>query len=247
MPEIFTLITVFLIGIAASYIGAIAGGGGLISIPFLIFTGLPPHVAIATNKLGALGLNIAVIPKFWKEKQIVWKYVLPFTIIGIFGAFIGASLLIQINKDAITKVVGILILLLLPLFFLKKELGTKRIKVGKVKLFFGYIAYTLLMIFGGFFGAAGAIRSFILMYFFGVTIIESNATHRIPWLIGTIIALSVFMYNGIVNYSSGIALCLGMAIGGYLGAHTAVKKGNQWVKAFFTVIVIISAIKILFF
>ena len=85
------------------------------------------------------------------------------------------------------------------------------------------------------------------MYFFGVTIIESNATHRIPWLIGTIIALSVFMYNGIVNYSSGIALCLGMAIGGYLGAHTAVKKGNQWVKAFFTVIVIISAIKILFF
>ena len=73
MPELLNLIAIFFIGLGSNFIGAIAGGAGLISIPFLIFTGLPPHVAIATNKLGALGLNISVIPKFWKEKQIVWK------------------------------------------------------------------------------------------------------------------------------------------------------------------------------
>jgi len=69
---------IFLIGFAAAFIGALAGGGGgLLSIPALIFLGLPANIAIATNKFGAMGFVGSTVGKFHKEKYIEWKYALP--------------------------------------------------------------------------------------------------------------------------------------------------------------------------
>jgi uncharacterized protein len=66
MAEIITLVAVLIIGLLAGLVDAIVGSGGLISIPFLIFTGLPAQVAIATDRLGIIGQNLGSIPKFWK-------------------------------------------------------------------------------------------------------------------------------------------------------------------------------------
>ena len=85
------------------------------------------------------------------------------------------------------------------------------------------------------------------MLFFGFTIIESNATDMIPWLLMSILTLVIFIMNGLVNFKLGIPLVIGMFIGGYIGAHMAVKKGDKWIKTIFIFIVVISAIKILFF
>ena len=67
--RVITFLAAFLIGAVASFIGSMVGGGGLLSIPFLVFVGLPPQVAIATNKMGAIGLILGAIPKFWKAKK----------------------------------------------------------------------------------------------------------------------------------------------------------------------------------
>ena len=69
----------------------------------------------------------------------------------------------------------------------------------------------------------------------------------IPWLFLSLVSLITFMANGIVDYPLGISLFLGMLVGGYLGAHTAVRKGEVRVKTIFTIIVILSGIKLLFF
>ena len=104
------------------------------------------------------------------------------------------------------------------------------------------------MIFGGFFGGgAGTLVLYTLMIFFGFTIIEANATDIIPWFLLSLSGFIIFAINGIVDYGLGIALFLGMLAGGNLGAHTAIKQGNQWVKVIFTIVVIISGIKLLFF
>jgi uncharacterized protein len=248
MAEIITLVAVLIIGLLAGLVDAIVGSGGLISIPFLIFTGLPAQVAIATDRLGIIGQNLGSIPKFWKEKKIQWKYVPAFSLISIIGAYIGANILLSINEEFLNKVVGVVILLILPFIFIKKDIGVKRKTVTKSKKIIGYFLYLLVMTFAGFIGGGvGILVFYTLMIFFGFTIIEANATDNISWFLLSISSLIIFAMNGLIDYTLGIVLFIGMMVGGYLGVKIVIKKGNQWVKPLFVVVVIISAIKLLFF
>src|SRR3989338_8859602 len=128
MELLVSLILVFFIGIFTSFIGVIGGGGGLISIPFLIFIGLPPQIAVATNKCGSVGLITAAIPKFWKAEKIIWKYVLPFTGVSIVAAYFGANLLLSLDPGVLEPILGVMLLFILPFFLFEKELGTIRVK-----------------------------------------------------------------------------------------------------------------------
>lgn len=104
------------------------------------------------------------------------------------------------------------------------------------------------MIWNGFFGTgAGPFSFYNSLFFFGFTIIEANATGIIPWFALSLSSLIIFARNGIIDYRNGIVLFVGMAVGGYLGAHTAIKKGDLWIKRLFILVVIISSIKLLFF
>ena len=248
MGQLSILILVFFVGFIASFIGAISGGGGLISIPFLIFLGLPPQVAIATNKFGGIGLSLGAAIKFIKEKKIIWRYVLPLVIASIIGAYIGANILLNVNQETLSKIVGIILILLLPTIFLRKKVGLERRTVSKNKKILGFIVYFLIMVFGGFFGGGGGILAiYTLTILFGLTFIEVNATDIISWLSMSVFSLMVFMMNGIVNYRYGVVLFFGMTMGGYAGAHTAIRKGNRWVRLVFILVVIASVIKLLFF
>ncbi len=247
MPEIITIISVLLIGIATGFVDTTISSGGLISVPFLIFMGLSPASAIATDRLGSIGQTLTSLPKFWKEKKVLWKYVPFFTILSMVGAMIGANILLNLNQNTLNKIIGTVILILLPLIFLKPELGIKRKKTSKLKLGIGFSLYFLLTIFSGFFGAGtGTISIYMIMYLFGFTIIEIMATGKIPWFVLSLTSLIVFAKSGIINYSFGIVLFIGGAVGGYLGTHLVLKKGNQWVKRLFIVVVIIAAIRLLF-
>lgn len=83
------------------------------------------------------------------------------------------------------------------------------------------------------------------MFFFGFTALEANATKRIPGLAKEIVTIPAFIFAGIISYDNGIVLMLGSLIGGYVGAHIAVKKGNVFVKIVLTIVVAATAIKIL--
>ncbi len=248
MAEALTLILVFLVGVIASFFGSTVGGGGLLSIPFLIFVGLPPQIAIATDRFGGIGQSITAFIKFYKSKKIVWKYVPLLTIISLAGSIIGANILLNINTEILHYIVGVLLLLLLPLIFIRKGIGVQRSKIKKQKIIIGLLLYFLVQIFTGFFGGGtGILIFYILMIFFGLTIIEANATNTIPWMVLSISSVIIFAYNGIIDYRIGIVLLMGMAAGGYIGAHVGIKKGNLWVKRLFVLLVVVSGIKLLFF
>jgi len=246
MPEIITLLLVLIAGIAAGFFDSVLGAGGLISVPSLVFLGLPPQVAIATDRLGTIGQTITATFKFWKK--IVWKYVLIFAIISFLGSFIGANILLNVNPEILQKVVGFLLLFLLPFIFLRQRVGVRRVNPSKSKKLFGLVIYFLIMIFAGFFGqGTGPLIFYALTYFLGFTMIEVLATGIIPWFVLSLSSLIIFALNGIVDYRIGIVLLIGMAIGGYIGAHIALKKGNLWVKHLLVLFVIISGVKLLFF
>ncbi len=247
MPEIIILIGVFLIGVIASILGSLVGGGSLLLIPFLIFIGLPPHVAIATDRFGSLGQTFTAFYKFRKAKKIHWKYVPILAVLSLAGSLIGANILLNINPKILQNIIGVILLLLIPFIFLKRDIGVKNIKQNKYKIAFGLLLYFLVQIFSGFFGGVGTIIFYILIITFGFTIIEANATQIIPIFVLFISSLIIFAFKGIINYWIGAVLMIGMAVGGYIGAHIALKKGDNWVKGLFALLVVILSIKLLFF
>ena len=96
--EIIKLVATFFVGVFASFIGSMVGSGGLISIPFLIFLGLPPHIAIATNRVGAFGLQLGALARFLKSKEIAWKYVGWFSVLALVAGQVGSRLLLQTDE-----------------------------------------------------------------------------------------------------------------------------------------------------
>ncbi len=250
ISELITLNSVLIIGLIAGFLGGFtSGGGNLISIPFLIFLGLPVQTAIATDRFGSFGYVVSTIYKFSQAKKIVYKYVVPLSILSIIGGLIGTSLVINIDKNMLTKIIGAIILILLPLVVWKKDLG---VKSGQVRsrsiLILGFFLYFLSAIYDGFLGAAGGILvAYLFVFIFGLTYTQANATEKIPYAFNAILAIIVFAISGLINYKLGVALLGGELIGAYIGAQQAIKRGDEVVRFIMIVIVILSSIKLIFF
>lgn len=247
MITAYTLI--FLTGVVAAFMGTIVGGGGLISIPLLTMLGLPPQVAIGTNKLGGIGMCLSGIYKYWKEKKINWRLAIILTVIGVPPSLLGTFILINVNKDLLSVIVGILVLLVAPVVLFQKQIQN-RIEKEKTKkhTIIGHILYFLISIYSGFFGGGtGVFARLIYLFFYKVGIVEAGATDLVPGLFANIVSVIFMAVVGIVNYPAAIILFVGMLIGGYLGAHTSVKKGDEFVRILFVIFVIGVGIKLIFF
>lgn len=247
MDPLVTGVLVFLIGLIAGLVGELGTGAGLISIPLLILLGFPSYIAIATHKLGMVGQSIGPVRKYLKEKSVVWKLVLPLTVISVVGSAVGASILVSINKEFLSRIVGLILLFLLPLIFLQKDRGIKRYNVTKKRRVTGFLVYFLIAIYVGFFGGgSGPMFIFLALFFFGLTMIELKATSKIPAFVANLSAVAVFVYNGYINYLYGVILFFSMMVGARVGVYFVFKKGNAWVKTFVVTIIIASSVKLLF-
>ena len=127
--EIIKLVATFFVGLLVSLIGSIVGSAGLINIPFLIFMGLPPHIAIATHRVGAVGLQIGALVRFLKSKEIDWRYVTFFSIMALLAAPLGANLLIQTDPELLKHIIVTVMLLVVMLMFLNKDIGLQNREV----------------------------------------------------------------------------------------------------------------------
>ncbi len=242
------ILIVYGVGTIASFFGIIAGGAGLITIPLLLLFGLPPQIAIATNRLGSFGLITGGLMRYLGKGHIVWKYAIPFSILQIIGGAIGASLLVEINEDLIKNIIAIMILIILPLMHIKKDLGVKEKSTSKPRDILGFIIYFANTIYTGFLGAgAGTIAMLTKLGIFRMTFTQAIATGLIPFSLGIISALVVFIWHGLVDWPLGISLLVGMTTGSYIGAHLTITKGTAWAKTVFTIFVSGIAIKLLFF
>ncbi len=242
-----TLTTGLLIGLVSGFVGSIAGGGGLVSTPLLILSGLNAKVSLGTNKLGGIGLSIGALVKYYKEKKIRWKEQKIFIPLSIIAGFIGSNLLVNSGLEFIRIFTSIAIIILAPLVLINKNFGLNEAETTIIRKIIGTIIYFLLLAFGSFFGpGTGPLIYTCLIYFFGFSIIKAVASNFVPWLFSSLISLIVFINAGIVNFEIGIPLTIGMFIGGYFGAKMAVLKGNLFVKVILALVCIISAVRIIF-
>ncbi|MFH1064032.1 MAG: sulfite exporter TauE/SafE family protein [Candidatus Woesearchaeota archaeon] len=246
--ELLILSLIFTVSLGVSFLAHMIGGGGaLVTVPMFIFLGLPANAAVATHKFGALGGAASALYNFKRAGKIEYRYVIPVTLISIIGSYIGARILIDVDEQLLSKTVAIILLMILPFIFVK-NLGLKRKTVSRKRMMIGYICVFALTIYGGFFGGGvGILNMFVFIFLFGLTYVESNATIKIPWAVSLLVALVVLALHGLIHIIYGLVMLVGTLIGGYLGSNFAIKKGERFVRVAFSVFVVISAIKLLFF
>lgn len=223
---------------AAAFIDAIAGGGGLISLPAYLIAGFPPHMALGTNKFSSSWGSLFATAKFAKDRKIDFsliKFMIPMSFIG---AVLGVKSVLLIDQSFLGPVVMVLILFVGIYTIFSKSLGKVNQYSGATRksATAGMLLAFALGFYDGFFGpGTGTFIIFGLMYIFRFDFVHANGNAKALNLTSNIASLITFAMSAKINYAIGIPVALAMIAGGQLGARAAVKNGYKLIKPVFVV------------
>lgn len=232
------MLMLFLTGLVAGTVDAIAGGGGLISVPMLFFVGLPPHLVFGTNKLqGALG-NLMATRRFWRAGLIVSKEAYLGVFIGLLGAICGATANQLMSPEILKAIAPIMLCAIFIYTLFSPRLGHQDMHPRMTSRVF-YLSFGFLLAFyDGFFGpGSGSFWVFLLMFCLGYNLIKATAYTKLFNLNSSFIAVICFAIGSNIDYRVAITMGAGQIIGGQLGAMLAIKKGAQLIRPLFLTMV----------
>lgn len=243
------ILLIILVGFVAGYVNTLAGSGSLITLPLLIFLGLPANVANGTNRIAIILQNVVGVGSFYQQKQLDFKKDSIIAIPAALGAILGASIAVDINPELMEKVIGMIILLMMLVLLLRPKRFLKGEQYQRDRApWYAYVVFFFIGIYGGFIQAGVGI--FILMGLSlsaGYNLVRANAVKLLIALIYTPFALYVFFINDQVNLLAGLILAAGNMGGAFLASRMAVKHGAKFVRYVLLFIMIVSAVKLLFF
>jgi len=250
MDEIYQYFIIIGVGFLVGFINTIAGGGSLISLPILIFFGLPPSVANGTNRVAIVTQNAMATAGFKSKGISTFPFNVYLGISALFGAIIGAKLAIDIKGETFNKILAIVMFVVVLLIIFKPKIKTEQLKerlTGKY-LWLGMIVFFFFGIYGGFINAGiGFVIILFLHYVHKMNLVRVNATKVVVVFIYTLSALAIFILNDKVDWKVGIILAIGNGIGAWIASRVSVNKGDKFIKSFLVVIIVIMAIKLWFF
>lgn len=235
-------------GVGAGYINTLAGSGSLITLPLLIFLGLPPTVANGTNRVGVLFQTLIATVSFERQGVLNWRGALFLLVPAMLGSLTGAQIAANLNEQVMRQTIGVLMVFMLVILFVqpkrwlkgRPEALEKRPSFTQLLIFFG------IGVYGGFIQAGVGIFLLAgLVLSVGHDLVSANAVKSFIVLGFTIVALIVFVINDQVDWGMGILLAIGNGFGGWLAARTAVKQGAGFVRWLLIAVVIVSALNLL--
>ncbi len=231
----------------AGYVDAIAGGGGLISLPAYFMTGLPVHNCIATNKMSSsMGTAIATY-KYAKSGFIQWRSALLCVPCAFAGSSAGANIALHVS-DGPFKLIMLIVLPLTGAYIInKKEIKPSGAEYSpRTTTLISMLASFVIGIYDGFYGpGTGTFLLLILTGLARIPIFKANGLTKIINLCTNVSALAVFLLNGQVLFPLGPIAGLFNIAGNYLGARNFEKNGSRAVKPVIITVITIFFIKVL--
>ncbi len=246
-PMALKIPLLLLVGVIAGFLNVLAGGGSFLTLPMLIFMGLPPTVANGTNRVAILMQNIVAVKKFHEFKVFPLKFSLLITIPAVLGSLAGAYTATIIPDATFKKALAFIMVIITIITMLNptEKLASKELPLSKgrwVALAFMFLG---IGFYGGFVQAGVGFLILSAMVVAGFDLIHGNAVKVFVILIFTVFALVIFTIQGKVNYLWGAVLGMGNVTGAYLATTVAVKKGNRFIQKVVLVAIVIMAIKLL--
>jgi len=235
-------------GFACGFINTLAGSGSLISLPLLIFLGLPANVANGTNRVAILLQTMVSVNVFRKEKKLNFSNGLMLAAPAIVGAVIGAQIAVNLDEEMMRHVIGGLMVVMLIVIIIKpkrwlvgrEELMEKRPGPVQLLIFFG------IGLYGGFIQAGVGIFLLAgLVLSAGFELVRANAVKNLIVMLFTVFALGVFIFNDQVRFEIGLILAVGNMLGAWVATKMAVQRGAEFVRYILIAVVIVSALVLL--
>lgn len=241
-------VAIFWVGLVGAFIGAGVGGSGLIIVPGIIFLGLSPQAAVATNQFGLIGETLGSWLLLHKAKKIDYRLAFKLSFLAAAGAAAGAATLIHLDSKLVEKLVGLLVLGVGLAVYRKKEVGTETAKLGKLQHRVGiaYVLYSVVGFWGGLFGAGfGLLARYILLFGFRKSLLESAGVSKLTTVAIAVVSIPIFLSKGLFDWNSAVPLFIGMVVGSLFGIRYALKIGDEKLRMLFLVMVVISGLKLL--
>ncbi len=239
-----------LAGFAAGFINTLAGGGSLLTLPMLIFIGLPPSVANGTNRIAIAVQTTFAVLGFKSKGVSTFPFNVYLGLSALGGALIGAQIAVDIKGEVFNRILAIIMIIVVLIIVFKPKMSIKDVEerlTGK-QLWLGIIVFFFFGIYGGFINAGlGFLILLFLHYVNKMSLVRSNATKVAVVFIYTLGALAIFILNDKIDWTVGLILSIGNATGAWFASRWSVKKGDKVIKIFLFVMVVIMATKLWFF
>lgn len=250
MNDILQYGLLIIVGMLAGVINTLAGGGSLLTLPVLIFMGLPPNVANATNRIG-IAFQALIGTAGYRSKGVSnFPFNIYLGISALIGSLIGAQIAVDIKGETFNKLLAIIMLFVVAVIVFKPKASSLQLPerlTGKY-LFYAIIGFFFIGIYGGFINAG---IGFVIILFLNnvnrLSLIKTNATKVSLVFIYTCGALAFFAYNGKVDWSTGFVLAIGTSIGAWWSSRWSVDKGEGVIKIAMVIMVSLMSIKLWFF
>lgn len=246
--ELWKLGLLFAAGVVAGWINVLAGGGSLLSVPAMVFLGMPGPVANGTNRIGIIAQNIAAVWGFFRKGFSDFQLSATLAACACVGAFFGANVGVRLDGEwfdrTLAAVMIIIMIVMMTGFGQKPVTHTDKPR----NLILGHVLIVGAGFWGGFIQiGVGLIMMPILNRVMGLDLVRVNMHKVFIALMFSFVALSVFASQVKIEWALGAALAAGYAIGGWLGASSAVVRGEALIKRVFYLALIAMAVKLLFF
>jgi uncharacterized membrane protein YfcA len=244
----WTYIAVIAAGFVAGFINTLAGSGSLVTLPLLIWLGLPATVANGTNRVGVLFQNAVSAESFRRKKVLDTRGALILAVPAVVGSLIGAQIAAGLNETMMRRTIGVLMVVMLFVVLLRP----KRWLQGELERIEGRPSWSQLLLFFGIGIYGGFIQAGVgifllsgLVLGIGYDLVRANAVKVLIIFCFTISALAVFIWNGQVDWVYGFLLAIGNAFGGWIAAKTAVQRGAKFVRWLLIGVIVVSALNLL--
>lgn len=250
IAENWNLVLLVFVGFIAGIINTIAGGGSLLTLPLLIFLGLPPAIANGTNRIAILIQNFFSSAGFKSKGIQTFPFSIWMGISALLGSIIGAYLgAIFFKGEIFNKILAVVMLVIVVYMIFKPKtlLIENKERIKGTNFWFLMLTFFFIGIYGGFIQAGTGIFIILALNSIGkISLVKANAIKTIVVILYTISALVIYAYNDKINYTIGFTLAIGNSIGAWFSSRYSVKKGDNLVRWFLIVMVSVLAIKLWF-
>ncbi|MEK6986407.1 MAG: TSUP family transporter [Candidatus Thermoplasmatota archaeon] len=236
--EPLTLVFLLAAGFVASFIDSQVGGGGVITLPAYLLVGLPPQVALGTNKVGGTASALVASINYLRSGAVPVRQALLLLPLSILGGAIGVWAVLHSSADWLVPAIMAIMVAMAAYVLLRPRFGTEeRIQAGWMPMAAMALAALDIGTYDGILGpGTGSLLLFAIVGFLGYNFRRAAALGRVLNLGSNVSALTYFVVAGKVDWSLAVPMAISMGIGGWVGSHTTLKHGDRFLKPLFVAI-----------
>jgi len=246
--ETYIIILLCIAAFLAGFVDAVVGGGGLIQTPvaLILLPNLAVSSVIGSLKIPSFSGTALAARQYLKKVEMNWKLLSIMAVVAFVSAFLGSSLLTKVSNDFMKPLLLLVLIGIAFYTFKKKNFGQHQIKdfSQKKQLFLAVLISVIIGFYDGFIGPGTG--SFLVLGFvtiLGFDFLHASANAKMVNLATNFGSICLFVLKGKIIWAIAIPMAFCNALGGFIGAKLAIKKGNTFIRKFFLFVVILTLLR----